>query len=188
MKKIKLPFLYLILAALGLCAVAVNGADGVLADRAQPFTIEADTAVYKDVTQSAQFTGRVILQQGTMRIQAQTVDTVVDPEGYQLATAKGGANGLVQFEQKRDGTNETMKAQAEQLVYDGKTNEIVLAKRARAQRVDAQGKIIDQIEADELTYNQLTEVFETNPKGTGRTHVLITPRNQNNPSNPKGAK
>jgi lipopolysaccharide transport protein LptA len=130
----------------------------------------------------------VILQQGTMRIQAQTVDTVVDPEGYQLATAKGGANGLVQFEQKRDGTNETMKAQAEQLIYDGKNNVIVLAKRARAQRVDAQGKIIDQIEADELTYNQLTEVFETNLKGTGRTHVLITPRNQNNPSNPKGAK
>jgi lipopolysaccharide transport protein LptA len=120
----------------------------------------------------------VVLQQGTMRIQAQTVETLVDPEGYQYATAKGGEKGLVQFQQKRDGTNETIKAQAEQLLYDGKNNVIVLAKHAQAQRVDAQGKVIDQINADELTYNQLTEVFETNPKNTGRTHVLITPRSQ----------
>ena len=162
--------------ALGLSAPMVNGAEKVLADRGMPFIIEADTVAYSDVTQTAKFTGRVILQQGTTRIQAQTVETMVDPEGYQFATAKGGANGLVQFEQKRDGSTEILRAQAEQLLYDGKNNVIVLAKRARAERVNAQGKVIERIDANELTYNQLTEVFESNSQGQGRTHVMISPR------------
>ena len=178
MKTIQFSLFCLTFGALALSATVVGGADGVLTDRSQPFTIEADTAQYSDVTQSARFTGRVVLQQGTMQIQSDTVDTLVDPEGYQYATAKGGKNGLVHFEQKRDGTNEIMKAQAEQLLYDGKNNVIVLAKRARAQRINAQGKIIDQIDADELTYNQLTEVFESNPKSAGRTHVFIAPRDK----------
>ena len=176
MKKIQLSLFCLTFGALALGTTVVVGADGVLTDRSQPFTIEADTAQYSDVTQSARFTGRVILQQGTMQIQAQTVETLVDPEGYQYATAKGGEKGLVHFQQKRDGSNEIVKAQAEQLLYDGKNNLIVLAKRARAQRLDAKGKLIDQIDAEELTYNQLTEVFETNTKGQGRTHVLISPK------------
>ena len=186
MKKFKLSFLSWVFGALILGTLVVagahnaNGADGVLSDRSQPFTIEADTAQYSDVTQSARFTGRVVLRQGTMQIQSDTVDTLVDPEGYQYATAKGGKKGLVYFEQKRDGSNETVKAQAEQLLYDGKNNVIVLAKRARAQRLDAKGKLIDQIDAEELTYNQLTEVFETNTKGQGRTHVLISPKPQSN--------
>ena len=180
MKKIQLSLFCLTFGALALGTTVVGGADGVLTDRSQPFTIEADTAQYSDVTQSARFTGRVVLQQGTMQIQSDTVDTLVDPEGYQYATAKGGEKGLVYFEQKRDGTNETVKAQAEQLLYDGKNNLIVLAKRARAQRLDAKGKLIDQIDAEELTYNQLTEVFETNTKGQGRTHVLISPKTQSN--------
>ena len=35
---------------------------------------------------------------------------------------------------------------------------------------------MDQINGEELTYNQLTEVFESNVNRKGRTHVLITPR------------
>ncbi len=159
----------------GVGARVGEAAPAVLADRTVPFTLEADSVVYSDVTQTAQFTGRVILSQGSMRISAQTVETMVDPEGYQFATAKAGANGWVQFEQKRDGSNEIIRAQAKQLLYDGKNNVIVLAQQARAQRLTAQGKLIDQISADELTYNQLTEVFETNPQGQGRTHVLIAP-------------
>ena len=98
-----------------------------LNDRSQPITIEADAVTYSDVTQTSVFSGHVILTQGSMRIQANTVEVVIDPQGYQYATAKGGANGLVRFRQQRDGANDWMEGQAENLLYDGKTNVITLA-------------------------------------------------------------
>lgn len=147
-----------------------------LNDRTQPLTIEADSVTYNDVTQTSVFNGRVILTQGTMSIQAETIEVLVDPEGYQYATAKGGANGLSRFRQKRDGANDWLEGQAERLIYDGKTNVITLSKRAQARRIDAKGQLLDQITGEELTYNQLTEVFASNVTRKGRTHVLITPR------------
>ena len=149
-----------------------------LNDRNQPITIEADTVTYSDVTQTSVFSGRVILTQGSMQIQANTVEVVIDPQGYQYATAKGGANGLARFRQQRDGASDWMEGQAENLLYDGKTNVISLAKRAQVRRVDSKGQLLDQIRGEELTYNQLTEVFESNVNRKGRTHVIITPRSQ----------
>lgn len=149
-----------------------------LNDRNQPITIEADTVTYSDVTQTSVFSGRVILTQGSMQIQANTVEVVIDPQGYQYATAKGGANGLAWFRQQRDGASDWMEGQAENLLYDGKTNVISLAKRAQVRRVDSKGQLLDQIRGEELTYNQLTEVFESNVNRKGRTHVIITPRSQ----------
>lgn len=145
-----------------------------LTDRNQPFTIEADTATYSDVTQTAQFSGRVVLTQGSMQITANAVETVVDPEGYQYATAKGN----VVFKQQRDGTDEWIQGQGEQLVYDGKDNTITLVgdkQPAQIRRVSAKGGLIDQISGHDLNYNQLTEVFTGNAQGTGRTHVIVSP-------------
>lgn len=162
---------------LSLAAINLSHAQATpLKDRSQPLLIEADKVTYNDVTQTSVFSGRVILTQGGMQIQANTVEVVVDPEGYQYATAQGGANGLSRFRQKREGANDWLEGQAERLIYDGKTNVITLSKRAQARRVDAQGKLLDQITGEELTYNQLTEVFESNVTRKGRTHVIITPR------------
>ncbi len=147
-----------------------------LNDRGQPINIEADAVTYSDVTQTSTFTGHVILTQGSMQIQSNTVEVIITPEGYNYATAKGGANGLVHFRQKRDGASDWMEGQGEQLLYDSKSNVVTLSKRAQVRRVDAQGKLMDQINGEELTYNQLTEVFESNVNRKGRTHVLITPR------------
>ncbi len=152
-----------------------------LSDRSQPISIEADTVTYSDVTQTSTFAGRVVLTQGSMQIQANAVEVVIDPQGYQYATAKGGANGLVRFRQQRDGANDWMEGQAENLLYDGKTNVITLAKRAQVRRVDSKGQLLDQIRGEELTYNQLTEVFESNVNRKGRTHVIITPRSRGTP-------
>ena len=116
------------------------------------------------------------MTQGSMQIQANSVEVIITPEGYNYATAKGGANGLVHFRQKRDGASDWMEGQGEQLLYDNKSNVITLAKRAQVRRVDAKGKLLDQISGEELTYNQLTEVFQSNAERKGRTHVIITPR------------
>ena len=56
-------------------------------DRSQPLVVEADGATYTDITQTSVFTGNVILKQGSMVITADHVETIVDPEGYQYATA-----------------------------------------------------------------------------------------------------
>ncbi|AXF84777.1 Lipopolysaccharide export system protein LptA [Ephemeroptericola cinctiostellae] len=146
-------------------------------DRSQPLVVEADGATYTDITQTSVFTGSVILKQGSMVITADHVETIVDPEGYQYATASMEKGGLVKFTQKREGTNEVMKAQGNKLIYDGKQNLIVLSNKAQMQRYSAAGKLLDQINGDELVYNQLTEVFESHavPGVPGRTRVIITP-------------
>lgn len=152
-----------------------------VADRRLPFVVESDAATYTDITQTSVFTGRVILTQGTTRIEADHVETIVDPEGYQFATATMSAKGgLVQIEQKREGTNEIIKGQAHKLIYDGKQNLILLSGQAQMRRLTPSGQLIDKIDADELVYNQLTEVFESHakPSGTGRTRVIITPNSQ----------
>ncbi len=149
-------------------------------DRKLPFVVEADAATYTDITQTSVFTGRVILTQGTTRIDADRVETIVDPEGYQYATATMNGGGLVQYQQKREGTNEIIKAQGQQLVYDGQQNLVVLSKKAQMRRLTPSGQLIDKIDGDELVYNQLTEVFESRvvPGVAGRTRVIITPNSQ----------
>ena len=146
-------------------------------DRTQPLLAEADAAQYTDITQTTVFTGNVILTQGSMSIRAEHVEAIVDPEGYQFATANMPKGGLVKFSQKREGTNEIIKAQASKLIYDGKQNIVVLSNKAQMQRFTAKGQLIDQINGDELIYNQLTEVFESRPVPgvAGRTRVIITP-------------
>ena len=165
----------------GLIAIAVPSvalyAQNSKNDRGQPLMVEADGATYTDITQTSVFTGNVILQQGSMVITADHVETIVDPEGYQYATASMEKNGLVKFTQIREGTNEVMKAQGNKLIYDGKKNLIVLSNKAQMQRYSATGKLLDQINGDELVYNQLTEVFESHavPGVPGRTRVIIAP-------------
>lgn len=167
---------WLMLLAFSLPVSLSHAQSAALNDRSQPINIEADAVTYSDVTQTSTFTGHVILTQGAMQIQSNSVEVIITPEGYHYATAKGGANGLVHFRQKRDGANDWMEGQGEQLLYDSKNNLITLAKRAQVRRIDAQGKLMDQINGEELVYNQLTEVFESNVNRKGRTHVLITPR------------
>jgi lipopolysaccharide export system protein LptA len=149
-------------------------------ERALPLKVEADSAVYTDVTQTSLFKGRVILIQGSMKIEADNVETIVDPEGYQYATATMNGNGLVKFEQKRQGTNEIIKGQGKVLIYDGKQNLVQFSQTAQMRRLGANGNLLDKLDGDELVYNQLTELFESHalPGGTGRTRMIITPNTQ----------
>lgn len=170
---ILLPILAVALPMAGLYAQGTKNKD-----RQQPIVVEADGVTYKDITQTSLFTGNVILTQGTMVIHADQVETIVDPEGYQFATASmANKSGMVKFTQKREGSNEIIKAQANKLIYDGKQNLVVLSDRAQMKRLSPKGKLIDQINGDELVYNQLTEVFESHTlEGVpGRTRVVITP-------------
>lgn len=152
----------------------------VTSDRNLPFLVEADAATYKDITQTTVFTGRVILTQGTIRIEADRVETIIDAEGYQFARATMSGGGLVQFTQVREGTNEIIKGQGAQLTYDGKSNNIEFAGHAQMRRLTPAGVMIDKIDGDILVYNQLTEIFESHasPKNAGRTRVIITPQSQ----------
>lgn len=149
-------------------------------ERSLPLHVEADHAVYTDVTQTSVFTGRVILTQGSMKIEADHVETIVDPEGFQYATATMDDNSLVHFEQKRQGTDEILKAQGQKLIFDGKQNLVVFSKQAQMRRLTPKGQLIDKLDSDELVYNQLTEVFESRalPNGTGRSRAIITPNAQ----------
>ena len=146
-------------------------------NRNKPFVVDADSATYNDVQQTSTFDGTVILKQGNMTIESAHIETIIDPEGYQYATAKGGAKGLVHFRQQREGSNEWLDAYGSELIYDGKQNLILLRRNAIMRRLTPAGKLIDEVKGDELVYNQLTEVFESRvvPGVSGRTQVTITP-------------
>lgn len=172
---------YIILAILALANLGVFAQNKQTTnERSLPLQVESDHAVYSDITQTGTFTGRVILTQGSMRIDADHVETIVDPEGYQYATATMNKNGLVHFEQKMQGTNEILKAQGQKLIFDGKQNLIVFSKKAQMRRLTPQNQLIDKIDSDELVYNQLTEVFESRalPNASERSRAIITPKTQ----------
>lgn len=165
---------------LSACLLSSASLAQVSGDRRLPFVVEADTASYSDITQTSVFTGRVILTQGTTRIEADKIETIVDPEGYQFATASMTGGGLVRFQQQRAGSNEVIKAKGRQVIYDGKQNLVVLSQNAQMRRLSPSGRLIDQIDGDELVYNQLTEIFESRviPGASGRTRVIVTPNSQ----------
>lgn len=96
------------------------------ADKDKPLNLEADSVSYDDVKQVMVVQGRVLVTKGTLMIRASRMEQREDPEGYvyMQATAKRGER--VFFRQKREGVDEYMEGEADQVDFDGKADTVKL--------------------------------------------------------------
>lgn len=166
--------LLLMYASLG----AITNAYAERADRHKPVDIDADRVSVDDKNKVHIFEGNVQLNQGTLQILANKVVVTQTPQGFQKATATGGADGLARFKQKREGKDEMIEGEAERIDYDSQTERAQLFVRAHVKS----GR--DEVRGPYIEYDGYTENYAVNngnnlpSTSTGRVHVTIQPKNK----------
>ena len=162
------------------CAAAPAAAEK--ADRDKPLHIEADRMVVDDKKKESLFEGKVVITQGTMRIEGSRVIVRQDAEGFQYGIAYGKP---ATFRQKREGVDEYVDGYAERLEFDGKKDLLQMFTNARLT------KGADEVRGDYISYNAQTEFFQvtgggkaastpTNPEG--RVRAVIQPKPKQAPA------
>ncbi len=146
------------------CALALSATPvkAERTDRDKPVVMRADSATYDDVRKTRTLQGRVRITQGSLVILADKLEISLDATGYEHAVAIGGENGLAHLQQKREGRNEMVYAEAERIEYDSSTEIAKLVKRAWVHM----GKG-DEACGNYIEYNGQTESYRvlSNPNG-----------------------
>jgi lipopolysaccharide export system protein LptA len=148
------------------CAITVpRPAHAEKADRQQPLTIEADQSSTVDLARRVVvFNGRVVLVQGTLRIQAERMEVAEVGEGHRTALARGLPEQPAQFREKRDGVEEYVEGRAERIEYDSRESLIRLSGKAVVRRLRGT-QLADEIQGETIIWNGAREVFSVAPSG-----------------------
>ncbi|MCP1660769.1 lipopolysaccharide transport periplasmic protein LptA [Neisseria perflava] len=157
-------------------AFAAAPAFALQSDNSQPIQIEADQGSLDQANQTTTFSGNVIIKQGTIHINANTVTVTRNDKGEQTMRANGSP---VRFSQTLDDNKGIVKGHGNQVDYASATNTIILTGNARVERGG------DVAEGAVITYNTRTEIYtiagSSKTGGTksaaksGRVSVVIQP-------------
>ncbi len=97
-------------------------------DRQQAITLEADRATYNEKSGITTYTGNVIIQQGTIKIQADSlVATLNKDRQIQQVTAKGHP---AKFQQQISSEKGLARGEGQSMVYNAETGVIVMTGNA----------------------------------------------------------
>ncbi len=166
------------------CMLAAGGAHAERADRDKPVNLEADQVTVDDAKQTATFTGKVVLTQGTLVIRGDRMVVQQDADGFKYGVAYGN---LASFRQKREGYDEYIDGYAERIEYDSKAEKVQMFNRAYLKKSN------DDVRGNYISYEIATEFFkvvgggkqaatESNPEG--RVRAVIQPKNKDKPASP----
>lgn len=105
-----------------------------------------------------------------------------DDDGYQHVVMTTGPSGkAVTFRQKRDGADEQwMEGEAQQLIYDEKTEVVDLTNQARARRT-TQGALTEEVTGEHIVYKSreeqyfVTQLPDTMAVGDRRAVMVLEP-------------
>ena len=158
------------------------------ADRYKPLNVEADAMQYNDASKTTTFTGRVVATKGTIVLRAGTVRVQQDAQGNQTVTLLAGQGEQALLRQKRDGLNEYIEAQANEMVRNDRTLQTQLIGNARIRRLVG-STVADEVVGHRITYNELNETYSVtggastatgaaNAVPAGRVRATIVPLNQ----------
>jgi lipopolysaccharide export system protein LptA len=146
------------------------------ADRDKPVNLEADQVTVDDNKQTATFTGKVVLTQGTLVIRGDRMVVQQDADGFKYGVAYGD---LASFRQKREGYDEYIDGYAERIEYDSKAEKLQMFNRAYLKKTN------DDVRGNYISYEIATEFFRVvgggkqaataaNPEG--RVRAVIQPK------------
>lgn len=136
-------------ALLAACCVAARAEH---ADRSKEIAVQATDAHADHRNQTAEFSGDVVVSQGTLEIRADRVRMRAGPNGERLGVAYGKAGVPVRFRQRGDQPDEWSEGQAERVEYDSVANEVRLIGAATLRNL--RGETVTQsVAGDTITYD-----------------------------------
>ncbi len=138
------------------------------ADRDKPVHIEADTVRMDDQQRLAVYEGKVILTQGTLRVQADRIEVRQDAEGFFNGAAVGKP---VHFRQRLDGGRDWVEAWANRVEYDARKEQLRLIGEAWLKKGE------EELRGDLITYDARSELYQASGAGQkpGRVRAVIMP-------------
>ena len=136
---------------LACCLLAPAAGYAERADRDKPVNLEADQVTVDDNKQTATFTGKVVLTQGTLVIRGDRMVVQQDADGFKYGVAYGD---LASFRQKREGLDEYIDGFAERIEYDSKAEKLQMFNRAYLKKTndDVRGNYISYDATSSLTF------------------------------------
>ena len=146
------------LVSLGLALIWPLEAAAERADRTKPLNYEADGGRADDKQGVVELKGNVVVSKGTLEIRADRIELRNTKQG-QSAMATGTASVPAKFRQKREGVDEYMEGQAQQIEYDVRKETVRFSQQAVLRRVRG-GVVTDEISGQTITYDNLAEAFE----------------------------
>lgn len=163
------------------CALALAlPAQAEKADRDKPMNAEADAMRHDDLRQVTVFTGNVVITKGTMLIRGARVEVNQTPDGYQRAQAIAAPGQLAYYRSKRDGVDEHIEGEAEQIDYDGRADTVVFTRRAVLRRYVGP-QVADETLGALIRYDNTRDVYTVDgaPRANGtpsRVRAQLSPR------------
>lgn len=116
------------LLALGLLALA-STARALPDDRDQPVKVVADSASFDQKSGIAVYTGKVVIQQGTLEVHADQVTVTVDKDGHVQRSVATGKPAL--YQQVTDPKKGPVHAEADKIDYDMAAQKMILTGNAK---------------------------------------------------------
>lgn len=162
----RLSSLTTVATALAFASLGSAAALAEKADRRKPMDIRAGESVGDNRSKFLELRKGVTITQGTMRISGDTGEVRGEPP-----TAQAKLFGSpVCFQQKKDGSNDLVRGQANRIEYNQRT-----------EQVDFFGRVIvhdgpNEMRGEHVTYNMATEKFEVRAKSGSQVRLVIVPR------------
>ncbi|MFT4021518.1 MAG: lipopolysaccharide transport periplasmic protein LptA [Acinetobacter sp.] len=119
---------FLNIAITGALSLTAMSAYALPSDRNQPVSLVADRATYNDKTGYTTYTGNVVIEQGTMKLQADSVTAQLNKD-RQISTVTA-LGRPARFQQKTDANKGLAKGEGQKIVYNADTGIITLTGNA----------------------------------------------------------
>ncbi|TDR15401.1 lipopolysaccharide export system protein LptA [Marinomonas communis] len=154
--------------AWGLLSLTSSAAYSLPTDLSQPINIEADKAAFDQKEGTANYSGNVVVIQGSIRIEAQSLTINTNPEtGEFESLAAKGTPSL--FTQQLNEAGDQMKATGNTLNYNVANGQLEIHKNGYLQRGE------DEISADFIHYLLNNGTFNAENRGSGRVNMTLQP-------------
>jgi lipopolysaccharide export system protein LptA len=179
-------------ALLAFCCVAARAEH---ADRTKEIAVQAADARADHHAQTAEFSGDVVVTQGTLEIHADRVQMRAGPDGERLGFAYGKAGAPVRFRQRGDRPDEWSEGQAERVEYDSVANEVRLIGAATMRNLSG-ATVTQSVAGDTITWDTARDTVSSTgadrrvltpapAQPAGRVTIVFAPRIPNEPTRPE---
>ncbi|GAB3044458.1 lipopolysaccharide transport periplasmic protein LptA [Acinetobacter apis] len=165
--------------AIGSLTVMTATAHALPSDRSKPISLNADKATYNDKTGFTTYTGNVVIEQGTMKLQASAVTAQLNKD-RQISTVTATGNPA-QFQQQTEANKGLAKGQGQRIVYNADTGIIVLTGNAMVTQDGASvrgGSLrysMNKGDIEAVGSNTSGGSSNKNTTNSGRVQIIIPP-------------
>ncbi|MCU4639169.1 lipopolysaccharide transport periplasmic protein LptA [Acinetobacter courvalinii] len=148
-------------------ALAASTSFALPSDRNQQLSLVADRATYNDKSGVTTYTGNVVIEQGTMKLQADSlVANLNSKKEIQTITAKGRP---AKFQQQMDANKGLARGEAQNIVYNADTGIITLTGNAYLYQDGS------SIRGNSLKYSMNKGDVEAQGSSSNRVQIIIPP-------------